>query len=251
MPRCSISGKLEEPNRLLTFHPTRFFPTTIYVSHDFINNKNSTSPSIGSSGSSGSSLTPLQPPPPVVSRTALLNLNLLHVHFPLIIPSMEAIELALTTTRSCKGLLKNIRLIDDYYLLEEIQHAVERTEPMITSLKRASEDLAARRVAEERTKEEQKRLEATTTSTSNTSGKGRTRKKGSSKGSKRGSSSSSSSSAAAAASEANAAMEPAPEENPITFLRSLKRGDVRYFFYFCFPRFGGSPVETILFDPFF
>ena len=170
MPRCSVCNNLELPSKLLSFLPNRFHHTTIYAHTKCVPKINSLSTTTTTTNSSPS---PLR----IVSRTDLLNPNLSHVHFPLVVPSVEAIELALTTTRTSKGLSDVLllveRLQDDYYLLDEIQQSVERTEPIISSFKHASEDIAARRAAEERTREERRRLEAS--GGSSISGGGRTR----------------------------------------------------------------------------
>ena len=98
--------------------------------------------------SSSSPTTTSTPSTPVaVSRTTIL-----HSYkslFPLLVPSSEAIELALTTTRCCRGptsiLLFNQPVSDDYYLLHEIQTSLYRTEAVVATLKKKSEQVLAHR----------------------------------------------------------------------------------------------------------
>ena len=158
-------------------------------------------PAASSSSPTTTSTTSTPSTPVAVSRTTIL-----HSYkslFPLLVPSSEAIELALTTTRCCRGptsiLLFNQPVSDDYYLLHEIQTSLYRTEAVVATLKKKSEQVLAHRHRGE------------SGQSTKTTGRSRSRKR-------KASSSSSSSSATV------------PDKilpsDQVGFLRALKRGDM-------------------------
>ena len=86
----------------------------------------------------------------IVSRRQLLQNTA--ALFPTIRPSLAAVELALTTTRSCKQksrtmLLPTMHLVDDYYILEEVVEHLNSCEAVVLSL---NEKIVEKRMRKEK-----------------------------------------------------------------------------------------------------